>query len=196
MPPTKCARASRIFASHLPHIGDEVPARWLKVRADIEQLAAKQPYVPVEKYFEIYGRHIEFDEAKALLLSRYLHDLGVFLHFQDDPLLARTVILQNEWATEAVFRILDDETVKKKLGRFNSEDCARLWKDSRLRAHASGVAGVDAEVSSFAMSCATASPQTWLAPQLLPPTNPPHLLTGASPRTWCCVIVMTFCPRG
>ncbi len=42
----------------------------------------------------------------------------------------RTVILQNEWATEAVFRILDDETVKKRLGRFNHEDCSRLWKGS------------------------------------------------------------------
>ena len=63
--------------------------------------------------------HIEFDEKKALLLSRYLHDLGVFLHFQDDPLLARTVILQNEWATEAVFRVLDDEAVKKESGPFH-----------------------------------------------------------------------------
>ncbi|MDQ2944389.1 MAG: hypothetical protein M3Y27_00315, partial [Acidobacteriota bacterium] len=40
------------------------------------------------------------------------HDLGVFLHFQDDDLLARTVLLQNQWATAAVFQILDDETVR------------------------------------------------------------------------------------
>ena len=73
---------------------------------------------------------MEFDRSKALHLSRYLHDLGVFLHFQDDPLLARTVILQNQWATEAVFRILDDETVKAQFGRFNSADCERLWRDS------------------------------------------------------------------
>ena len=44
------------YASHLSHIGEEVPARWIKVRADIEQLAAKAAYVPVEKYFEIYDR--------------------------------------------------------------------------------------------------------------------------------------------
>ena len=54
----------------------------------------------------------------------------MFLHFQDDTLLARTVILQNHWATEAVFRILDDEIVKAHLGRFNSTDCERLWHDS------------------------------------------------------------------
>jgi hypothetical protein len=43
-------------------------------------------------------------------------------------LLRRTIILQNEWATTAVFRVLDDEGVKKKLGRFDEEDCARFWK--------------------------------------------------------------------
>ena len=162
------------FASNLPHIGDEVPARWLRVRADIEQLAAKEPYVPVEKYFEIYGRHIEFDETKALLLSRYLHDLGVFLHFQDDPLLARTVILQNEWATEAVFRVLDDETVKKKLGRFSHEDCARPWKDS---AYARMHLELLALMQNFELcyELRDSKPQTWLAPQLLPPAKPREL---------------------
>ena len=121
------------FASHLGHIGQELPAYWLRVREEIETLAAETAYIPVEKYFEVYGKHIEMDEKKALLLSRYFHDLGVFLHFQDDDLLKRTVILQNEWATEAVFRILDDEEVKKKRGRFNREDCARLWKTRLMR---------------------------------------------------------------
>src|SRR5664280_2448760 len=123
------------FASNLPHIGEELPSRWIKVRADIEQLAATQPYVAVEKYFEIYSRHMDFDRTKALHLSRYLHDLGVFLHFQDDPLLTHTVFLQNEWVTGAVFRILDDETVKAKRGRFNSDDCERLWPDFIYAVH-------------------------------------------------------------
>ncbi len=141
-----CAKASSILPVISAHIGDEVPARWLKVRADIEKLAEKEPYVPVEKYFDIYRKHIEFDEKKALQLSQYLHDLGVFLHFQDDPVLKHTIILQNEWATEAVFRILDDETVKKKLGRFNREDCERLWEDPVYARYAPGVAGADAEL--------------------------------------------------
>ena len=122
----KMREGIEFYAANLSHIGEELPARWLQVRADIEQLAAKEPYVPVEKYFDIYRKHIEFDETKALLLSRYLHDLGVFLHFQDDLLLKDTVILQNQWATEAAFRVLDDETIKKNLGRFNRGDCARL----------------------------------------------------------------------
>ena len=183
------------FASNLSHIGEEVPARWIKVRADIEELAAKQPYVPVEKYFEIYAAHIEFDETKALLLSRYLHDLGVFLHFQDDPLLKRTVILQNEWATEAVFRILDDETIKKKLGRFNHEDCARLWRDS---AHARMHLELLALMQNFELcyELRDSRPQTWLAPQLLPPAKPEELAEWARPEDLVLRYRYDFLPKG
>ncbi len=83
------------FAGNLSHIGEELPAAWVKIRGDIETRAAETPHIAREEYFQIYRRHLDFDRTKALHLSRYLHDLGVFLHFQDDELLARTVILQN-----------------------------------------------------------------------------------------------------
>jgi internalin A len=183
------------FASHLSHIGEELPARWIKVRADIEQLAAKQPYVPLEKYFEIYGGHIEFDETKALLLSRYLHDLGVFLHFQDDPLLVRTVILQNQWATEAVFRVLDDETIKKKLGRFNHEDCSRLWKDSvYARMHLELLALM--QKFELCYELRDSQPQTWLATQLLPAEKPAALADWGKAEDLVLRYRYEFLPKG
>jgi hypothetical protein len=70
-----------------------VPKKWLAIREELEQLAVAKPFISQEDYFAVYGRHLEFDRTKALHLSRYLHDLGVFLHFQDDPLLSKTVIL-------------------------------------------------------------------------------------------------------
>src|ERR1035438_2457901 len=183
------------YASHLSHIGEEVPARWLQVRADIEQLAEKQSYVAVEQYFEIYGKHIEFDETKALQLSQYLHDLGVFLHFQKDPLLKRTVILQNEWATEAVFRVLDDETVKKKLGRFNQGDCTRLWKDSR---YANMHLELLALMQKFELcyELRDSKPTTWLVPQLLPPEKPAELGDWGKPEDLVLRYKYDFMPKG
>ena len=182
-------------ASHLPHIGEEVPARWLQVRAELEQLAAKEPYVPVEKYFEIYGKHIEFDQSKARLLSRYLHDLGVFLHFQDDPLLDRTVILQNEWATKAVFRVLDDETVKKKLGRFNREDCSRLWTGP---AYARMHLELLALMKNFELcyELPDSRPATWLVPQMLPPAKPGALADWGKAEDLVLRYKYDFLPKG
>ncbi len=64
------------YASNLSHIGEQLPVRWIKVRADIEERAGEVPYITQQEYFDIYRRHMEFDRSKALHLSRYLHDLG------------------------------------------------------------------------------------------------------------------------
>jgi len=50
----KIGEGIEYYASHLAHVGEELPARWLRVRETIEALSAKKPYVPVEKYFEVY----------------------------------------------------------------------------------------------------------------------------------------------
>ena len=152
-------------------------------------------YVPLQEYFEIYKRHMEFDRTKALHLSRYLHDLGVFLHFQDDPLLSKTVILQNQWATEAVFRILDDETIKSKSGRFDSEDCTRLWKDS---AYADMHFELLALMQKFELcyEMRDSNPRTWLAPQLLPPAKPTALANWSKAEDLVLRYRYDFLPRG
>lgn len=183
------------YASHLSHIGEELPARWLKVREEIEAVAGKTAHIPVEKYFEVYCKYIEMDERKALLLSRYFHDLGVFLHFQDDDLLKRTVILQNEWATDAVFRILDDEEVKKKRGRFDKGDCARLWRDS---AYARMHPELLALMKNFELcyEVRDSDPATWLAPQLLAPTKPAGLENWAKAEDLVQRYKYEFLPKG
>ena len=183
------------FASNLSHIGEELPARWIKVRADIEVRAGEAPYIPQQEYFQIYSRHMDFDRSKALHLSRYLHDLGVFLHFQDDPLLARTVILQNQWATEAVFRILDDETVKARLGRFNRGDCERLWRDS---VYADMHPELLALMQRFELcyELKDSNPPTWLAPQLSPPAKPNELADWGKPEDLVLRYRYEFLPKG
>ncbi|MEB3324028.1 MAG: leucine-rich repeat domain-containing protein [Cyanobacteriota bacterium] len=124
------ADAIRFHVQRLPHVGEAVPTRWLAIRSELEERKQQDSYISRREYFEIYGRHLEFNETKALQLSRYLHDLGVFLHFQEDPLLARVVILQNDWATEAVFNVLDDEPTKDRFGYFTRADCQRIWAHS------------------------------------------------------------------
>ena len=187
--------AIEFFAAQLDHIGEELPASWIKVRAEIEQLAARHPYVPVEEYFRVCEKYLEDDETRALHLSRYLHDLGVFLHFQDDPLLKRTVILQNEWATAAVFRILDDEIVKKKLGRFSDEDGARLWKGSGYERMHSELLALMRNFE-LCYELRDASPPTRLAPQLLPPAKPEELASWARPGDLIVRYKYDFLPKG
>jgi len=165
------AEAIRFHVQQLPHVGEAVPARWLEIRAELADRKQQDPYISRKDYFQIYGRHLELDETKALQLSRYLHDLGVFLHFQDDPLLARYVFLKNEWATEAVFNVLDDEPTKARSGYFTRADCQRIWAHSTYGdLHPELLALM--EKFELCYKLADQPTDTWLAPQLLSPSTP------------------------
>jgi internalin A len=187
--------AIEFHASHLPHVGEILPEYWIKIRADIEARSSSLPYISQGEYFDIYRRHAAFDQPKALHLSQYLHDLGVLLHYQRDPLLRRTVILQNEWATEAVFRILDDEDVKGRGGRFTESDCERLWR-------ASAYAEMHPELLSLMQLFELCYllpdivPRTWLAPQLLAPTKPPDVDEWKSSSDLVLRYTYEFLPKG
>ncbi|MBU1621136.1 MAG: hypothetical protein KJ556_01835 [Gammaproteobacteria bacterium] len=183
------------YAANLPHIGEQLPARWLKVRAEIELRAQHSAYISQQDYFAIYGQYLPFDRTKALHLSRYFHDLGVFLHFQDDPLLARTVILQNTWATQAVYRVLDDENVKKRHGRFDRTDCSRLWQDDL---YADMHPELLALMQRFELCYLLphSEPLAWFAPQLLPPNKPPALVGWEQSGDMVIRFRYAFMPKG
>jgi len=187
--------ALKYYASQLPHIGEELPKLWVSIRADIETQAKQKPFISQQEYFDLYTKYLEFDRVKALHLSSYFHDLGVFLHFQEDALLARTVILQNEWATEAVFKMLDDETVKKSLGRFTGQDCQRVWQDS---VYADMHPELLALMQKFELCyrLPDAKPETWLAPQLLPPSKPKELANWGQPGDLVLRYRYEFMPKG
>ncbi|MEO1132503.1 MAG: COR domain-containing protein, partial [Cyanobacteria bacterium J06639_1] len=188
-------QAVECFAQQLPHIGEDVPAKWVSIRDDLKELAQSQPYISLNKYFEVYQRHLDFDRTKALNLSQYLHDLGVFLHFQQPRELLRTVFLQNQWVTDAVFRILDDEQVKSQLGRFTLEDCDRLWADE-------GFADKEVELRALMVEfelcykLPDACRETWLVPQHLPPSKPKELNEWAEIDDLMLTYRYEFLPRG
>jgi internalin A len=187
--------AIEFYAQQLPHIGEALPAKWVVIREQIEALAGNKPFISLREYFDIYSQYLEFDRAKALYLSEYLHDLGVFLHFQDDRLLVRTVILQNQWATEAVFKILDDEAIKDKLGHFDAADCLRLWRDS---VYADMHPELLALMQKFELCyrLPDMSAETWLAPQLLSPSKPADLPFNNEPGDLILRYHYPFLPKG
>ena len=66
-----------------------------------------------------------------MFLSRFFHDLGVFLHFQDDIELREILFLNHEWVTDSVYKILDNREVKKNYGLFTDKDLIKIWKTSK-----------------------------------------------------------------
>jgi internalin A len=113
----------------LPHIGSPLPRTWVRVRETLEN--DYRDYIDVDTYLDICQKN-GFSETKdGLQLSGYLHDLGVFLHFQDDPLLKKLVILKPKWGTDAVYKVLDNQAVIRNLGRFTRINLVNIWNDQQ-----------------------------------------------------------------
>lgn len=163
----------------LPHIGDTVPKTWVKVREALEVEKTNHPYISIERYRELCAAAGITDPERQSDLSHYFHDLGVFLHFQDNPLLKRDVFLQNTWVTDAVYKILDDAQIAEdQRGRFSKNDLNRLWQESTYRERRDELLAL---MLQFELCYQVQDSDTYICPQLLPGDVPAYNLGQGFP---------------
>ena len=123
-------KAIKLYISNLPHVGKPkpLPKLWVRIRAAIKNHSRN--YISLEEYYQLCRVNNLSDCEDMLRLSRYLHDLGFCLHFQDSSTLKNYVILKPKWAITAVYKVLDNKTVKQNLGCFTQNNLADIWQDS------------------------------------------------------------------
>ncbi len=119
--------AIRYQIKALSHIGSPVPARWTSVRTLLDE--EQHQTISLPEYLDLCKAQGITERKDALVLSQYFHDIGVFLHFQDDSLLNKTIFLKANWATRAVYKMLDHPLLDKQHGRFSHKDAATIWHD-------------------------------------------------------------------
>ncbi len=171
----KIIAAIKYHIQFLPGIGDELPEAWVNVRKAIEkEEAAGKNYISIERYVELCEIE-ELNYQQALRLSSdYLHPVGVFLHFQNNPVLKNTVILKNTWATDAVYAVLKhDKIVKETQGRFSKVDLNDIWSAPKYERKQGELLELMKE---FEICYQTDDGQTYIAPQLLPDKQPKYHL--------------------
>uniref|UniRef100_UPI00286CCDA2 COR domain-containing protein n=1 Tax=Chamaesiphon sp. OTE_75_metabat_556 TaxID=2964692 RepID=UPI00286CCDA2 len=123
----KKAIAAHITA--LPHIPIPIPKTWVRIRNVLENYSQDRDYISVEEYYSLCQTNGLKDRLEMLRISKYLHDLGICLHFQKDPVLKHHVILNPNWATNAVYRVTNNDTVKANNGCFTRIDLETIWDD-------------------------------------------------------------------
>ena len=70
------------------------------------------------------------NQKQASHLADYYHDLGVFLNFRDNLILGDYIFLNPEWATAAVYLLVENKNIQTNNGRFSySELLEKYWKD-------------------------------------------------------------------
>jgi len=116
----------------MPDIGIILPGVWVRIREEIARLQETgTDYISRDEYYSLCARH-GMPEARADFLSEQFHDIGVFLHFKDIA-LCETVILNYEWMTSGVYRVLDSQRVIDQKGRFSDTDLTHIWRDEKFR---------------------------------------------------------------
>jgi hypothetical protein len=105
------------------------------------------------------------------VLSAYLHDLGICLHFQEDPVLQNIVILKPRWGTDAVYRALDDTELIAGHGKFAQANLTRIWSDDRYAGKHHALLRL---MMKFELCYQIPDTETYIAPQLLPVNQPSY----------------------
>ena len=124
----------------LDHISTGIPKHWAKVRHALENYARHKTHIEVSEFYDICANQgfDKSDKQAMLSLSKYLHDLGIILHFQTNAdkkksILFNWVILRPEWATNAVYKVTDNEQVIAKCGYFTDENLSEIWIDRQYQ---------------------------------------------------------------
>ena len=163
-----------ILCQKLPHLPLKFPSNWNDVRLKLKQLSKTQNHIDAATFSAICTEKGVKEPQSRADLSQWLHDLGVILHFHEDPALADFIVLNPQWAANAVYEIMRHPEVVKNQGRFNRKMLRDVW-------NATGFSdGEQARLLNLMLKdnfevCFTAREQErdiYIAPQLLPGQRP------------------------
>jgi small GTP-binding protein len=179
-------RALQNRIATLDHISTPVPKRWASVRHILENYSQRQTHIAVSEFFDICaGQGFKKSDKPAMLtLSKYLHDLGIILHFQKDPILKNIVILRPELATNAVYKVIskkeitdekevaDNAEVIANCGYFTQENLKQIWCEREYRDLQDELLHLMKHFKlCYEIPC---QPRQYIAPQLLPLKTPDY----------------------
>ncbi|MGV6808727.1 MAG: COR domain-containing protein [bacterium] len=113
----------------LPHVSDDRPARWLPIRTELRKRAQQSDHICFKEYAEICQQYEITTELSQTVFSSYLHRLGNLLHFVNDSTLHDFIILNPQWAVDAVYSVLVDNEIARQQGFFSQNKLFAIWKN-------------------------------------------------------------------
>ncbi|MGI2046462.1 COR domain-containing protein [Shewanella oncorhynchi] len=125
----------RIYAQMeaLPMIGKKLIKKWVDIRKKLESMQESN-YISYVDYVNIC-KNYSLTKDQADNLARYYHDLGVILHFNENKILDKIVILNPEWATDAVYTVVDNNKIQEENGVLNFHQLETIWCDYEPSTH-------------------------------------------------------------
>lgn len=117
---------------NLHHFGKGVPKSWLTIRTELNKLSTSNSCMPFQQLIDLC-RKLEPDSFKYIQdiedCYQFFHDIGVILWYSQIEELREWVVLQPEWAMNAVYKIIDDNDIQDRNGLILQDDFKRLWSE-------------------------------------------------------------------
>ena len=154
-------------AWHLPHMRTPWIEPWYNVRERLERDGRN--WIGYDEFKRICQSE-GLDNKQMDILDEYLHDLGVIIHFRDRLELRNMVILKPEWATKAVYKILDTHSILDRGGILLHSKLDQIW-DSNIYPQDifSKLLGL---MNKFELAFELPDKKSHLVAELLPKTEP------------------------
>lgn len=149
----------------LDHVGDTLPKVWHDIRLKLESL--DKNFITFNEYKKIC-EDFGLSSGKSSYLSQYLHDLGVFLHFQRSAILKNIIFLKPEWATNAVYKLVDTKDIVRGFGRFSFKQLQHVWTDYPEENHIHLIE----LMKKFELCFQLGNTEEYIIPELLEAQNP------------------------
>ncbi len=117
---------------NLEHVHDPFPSDWFKVKEALEDMS--QDFIGYDEYVQMCQQKKVQDELSQHTLIDFLHDLGIVLNFREDklrPQLCETNILNPEWVTEGVYKLLNSFELNQNKGILKVDQLGTLLDAKR-----------------------------------------------------------------
>jgi len=146
------------------------PPNWLQVKLALEQKnQAGVDYIDYGSYLDICTANGVKSETFQHTLLKFLHDLGVVIHFSE-ALLEEINVINPEWVTEAVYKIVTSKALADKTGILSIEDVGKLLDSIRYPSHKRNY--IIALMKKFELCYELDKQDEILVPDLLPVEQP------------------------
>ena len=112
----------------LDHLRDPFPASWFSVKDTLAHLREREGenFIPFARYQQLCAEEGVMEAVSQETLVGFLHDLGIVVNFRNDLRLADTHVLNPEWVTNGIYKVLNDPKLAETKGELRLEDLARV----------------------------------------------------------------------
>jgi internalin A len=118
----------------MDHVFNELPQQWFQIKEQLEQ--DNRDHITYAEYERICDGQQITDSQERRDLIRLLHLLGIVLNFADDTRLQDTSVLNPEWVTGGVYRILNDnQLITREKGMLDWQNLTRVLKPKNKDDH-------------------------------------------------------------